>query len=48
VTTVTAGRVRKIWRYPMKSMAGQPLECSDVAANAVATAPTPLLQINQK
>jgi uncharacterized protein YcbX len=35
VTTVTAGRVREIWRYPVKSMAGEPLDYSDVAANGL-------------
>jgi uncharacterized protein YcbX len=33
VTTITAGRVRELWRYPVKSMAGEKLDQSEVAEN---------------
>jgi len=35
VTSVTAGRVHEIWRYPVKSMAGERLDSSDVAVNGL-------------
>jgi uncharacterized protein len=33
--TMTAGRVREIWRYPVKSMAGERLDHSAVAVNGL-------------
>lgn len=33
MTTITAGRVRELWRYPVKSMAGEKLDQSEVAVS---------------
>ena len=35
MTTVTVGRVREIWRYPVKSMVGESIDYSDVAVDGL-------------